>query len=494
MRGFLILLLACLFFTTNPANSESAGNFIFLKNHKLFCFKKNNNAEEKKSTNLDKKYDEYKCSWCNPYERDIDLIPSRQEYVTGNSSYATLSGTYPTLDPSLTMPDAYIVKDGHLSTLEKLKSLPQTDENKLIEAQTFYDMHMWSDSKEALKGVVTKGANDLRYKIRRNEAITLTPNYSFFIQNLADEFDLHYHKFGLNLSKNIEGNKNIFAEYNVIIYTSGGTPKRNNVVNEFRSGIKSRPNKNWEYRADLGVKAFEFGGGMINTNSWLKYYFNDKFNLKAGYKRDNIEQSYTSAVGSNVDGVLTGRSADNKLYLEYEGKLPYKIYTYGRGTYGLIYSANMPTNQYFEGMIGAGKLLYNNPKNKWLNTVAFDIVSFNTGYQYNQLRIIYDKTGKLFGGYFSPSYFNATTGNLKVEGNIKKWHLKYGLKGFGGIQTSMSPDSTTPTWGFSPYISYDLNDNISLNLTYNHFTYADIIRDQFIVNAVIRGFKKNAKN
>lgn len=342
---------------------------------------------------------------------------------------------------------------------------------------------------------VYENAQDLKYKIKRTEAITLTPSYSFLFQQLADEFDLDYHKFGIQMSKWTDGNKNVFIENNIIVYSSGhvlGGSKLDNVTNELRGGVQARPSEKWEYRADLGVKAFQFGNGaMLITDSWIKHYFSDKFNLNLGYRRNNIEQSYLSAVGEPVNGVFTGRAADNKIYLEFERKLPYGFYSFGRGSYGIICAQNLPTNQYTEGMLGIGKLLYNNPKNKWINTFGVDIVSYNSAYQYNLLNI-YNNAGKVFGGYFSPSYFNATTANLKLEGEINKWHLKYGIKGFGGIQTAMSPDSTTPAWGFSPYVSYDLNDNICINLAYNHFNYASVQRDQFMINAVIRGFRKHA--
>lgn len=389
---------------------------------------------------------------------------------------------------------SFIANDDKLTALDVIDKITPDDETKLMKAQAYYDMHMWSDSKKALKGVATKDAEALKYKIRRDEAITITPTYSFFFQQLADEFNLDYHKFGTNVSKNIDDNKNVFMEYNVIVYSSGGTLQLNNVVNEFKGGVHARPSKKWEYRADLGVKAFEFGdGAMLLTDSWIKHYFSDNFNLKLGVKRNNIEQSYLSAVGEPVNGIFTGRAADTKFYFDAQRKLPRQFYAYAVGSYGFIYAQNLITNQYFEGLLGAGRLLYNNPRNKWINTFSADVISYNSSYQYNLLKI-YSNTGQLFGGYFSPSYFNATTLNLKAEGNIKKWRLKYGVKGFGGIQTAISEDQTTPTWGFSPYVTYDLNDNVSINASYSHFIYADLVRDQFIINAVIRGFKKNAKN
>lgn len=345
----------------------------------------------------------------------------------------------------------------------------------------------------SINGAVYEDRKELEYKKRRNEAITLVPTYSIFTQQLADQFRLNYIRGGINLYKNIDGNKLVFMGYSVMVYSSGSPQFLNNFVNEFRGGIQARPTDKWEYRADVGVKAFQFGdGAMLITDSWIKHYFNDKFNLKLGVMRNNIEQSYLSAVGEPIDGIFTGRAADNKFYLEAQGKLPHQIYSYARAAYGVIPAQNLITNQYFEGYVGVGKLLYNNPKNKWINTFATDVVSYNSAYQYNLLNI-YSSTGALFGGYFSPSYFSANTLNLKLEGHFNKLPIRYGLKGFGGIQNALGPDQTTPTWGYSPYVSYAINDKISIYAAYNHFNYADVQRDQFIFSAVIKLFKRNPK-
>ncbi len=388
---------------------------------------------------------------------------------------------------------SYIGNGDDFNALKAMNSMPQNDEIKLLRAQTYYKMGMPDNAKAALQGSVTKDAGDLRYQIRRDKAITVTPTYSFFFQQLAEQFKLDYHKFGVNVSQATEGNKTVFAQYNVIVYSSGGLNQQNNVVNEFKGGVYARPNKNWEYRTDLGVKSFEFGNGaMIITDSWIKHYFNDNFAAKLGFKRDNVEQSYLSAVGTPIDGIFTGRAADNKVYLDLQLKLPKQCYAFLLGSYGAIYAQNLITNMYYEGMLGVGRLWYNNPKNPWLQKFSTDIISYNSSYQYNLLDL-YSSTGQLYGGYFSPSYFNATTLNLKLEGEIKKWKLKYGIKGFGGVQYSMRPDFTRLTWGVSPYAAYRINDHVDIVAEYNHFTYANLLRDQFMISAVIKGFK-NAKN
>lgn len=389
--------------------------------------------------------------------------------------------------------NSYMANDEKLAALEELDRLPDDDETNLMKAQIYYNMNMRSDAKDEIKYTDTIDAKKLKYKIKRDNAITLIPLYTGFYQTLANEFRLNYQKYGLLVSQDVNRNANIFMEYNVYWYTSGADTFLSNVTNEFKGGIQARPDKKFEYRADLGVKSFQGQGGMILTNSWLKYYFNDWLNLKLGFYRNNLEQSYTSAVGQYISGIFTGQVAENRVYLEYEAKLPKQFYSFGRGSYGLMTAQNMPTNQFMEGYIGVGKAFYNNPKNSWINTFAFDVVSYNSAYQYNLLNL-YSNTGQLFGGYFSPSYFNATTGNLKLEGYIKKLRLHYGVKAFGGIQTALTPDQQTPTYGYNPYVAFDINDHMTLNASYNHFTYAYMQRDIFMFNLVIRGFRKNAKS
>lgn len=394
----------------------------------------------------------------------------------------------------IAMAYSYLGNDEKFSALDILNQLPQDNETRLLKAQIYYDMNMLSDSKRILKHTTGRDAEELRYKINHDSAFMFIPNYSFLKQQLSDEFKLNYEQFGIKMAQNTKGNANVYALYNVFAYMSGAKTGLNNITHEFRGGTQARPTKKWEYKADLGVKVFEFDeGAMIVTDSWLKHYFNDKFSLKLGFYRDNLIQSYLSAVGEPVNGIFTGRVADTRTYLEYNLKLPKDFYSFGRGVYGVDYAQNLPTNQYLEGMVGLGRLLYNNPKNKWIQKVNLDAVSFNEAYQYNLLNI-FNNAGVLFGGYFSPSFFTVETLNLKLEGEIKKWKLKYGISGFAGIQISESPDFTRQAWGASPYISYRVNNHIDVNAMYVYYNYAAVQRNLFMVNAVIRGFRKDAKN
>lgn len=389
---------------------------------------------------------------------------------------------------------SYNANNEKLSALEALDKIPQNkqnDETNMLRAQIYYDINMLTDSKEVLARTEGKDAEELRYKIKRDDAITITPTYSFLKQTLGPNFRLDYHMGGIRVAKNIDRNTNVFMNYNVYVYSSGDTDGLNNVTNEFRFGAHSKPTEKVEYHTDFGVKAFEFdNGSMIVTDDWVKYRVNDKLALKLGFYRDNLIQTYTSAVGRYIDGVFTGRVADTRTYIEYEARFPKDFYSFGRACYGVMYAQNLPTNQYLEGMLGVGKLLYNNPKNPIIQRVNFDLVSFNWTYQYNLLNL-YNSAGVLYGGYFSPNFFTSNTGNLKLEGEIKKLNLKYGCTGFAGVQISNAPSFTELAWGVGPYISYKVNDHIDINASYQYFDWAFMKRNIFLVSLVIRGFRKN---
>lgn len=389
---------------------------------------------------------------------------------------------------------SYIANGDRFSALDTLNEVTPDEETKLLKANIYYDLGMHTDAKRIIATSNSWDAKDLKYKIKRDNAITITPTYSFLKQTLGENFRLNYHMGGIKLSQNIDRNANVFMNYNVYAYTSEDSEGLTNVTHEFRGGANVKPTDKLEYHTDLGVKVFEHdNGSMIVTDDWVKYNLNDNFALKLGFYRDNLIQTYTSAVGRYIDGVFTGRVADTRTYLEYEAKFPHDFYSFGRACYGVMYAQNLPTNQYLEGMLGVGKLLYNNPKNPIIQKINFDLVSFNWTYQYNLLNL-YNSLGVLYGGYFSPNYFSSNTGNIKIQGEIKKLRLKYGCTGFAGVQYSNAPMFTELAWGVGPFLSYRVNDHIDINASYQYFDWAFMKRHIFMVSAVIRGFSRNAKN
>lgn len=391
---------------------------------------------------------------------------------------------------------SYIANSEFINALRVLKQLPPDEEVNYLIAKVYYYMEMYSDAKEALKGSVSENADELRYKIRHIRAFTFTPSYTFFSQQLSDTYDLDLKKVGLNLSQYAGRNMEVFTEYNVYVYTSGVNildNHLNNVTNEFRWGTDGRPSEKIDMRADIGLKVFEYMGDMLNTDSWVRYHFNDFVTLRAGFRRNNLEQSYLSAVGRLVDGVFTGRVAENKAYLDLEAKLPHRYYAFARVGGGAMYAQNLPTNPFVDGMIGFGRVIYNNSENKWINIITADVASYNTSYQFNLLNIP-SKSGVVFGGYFSPSYYTANTLNLKFQGKIPKYHIIYGVKGFIGDQTSFGPVNNNIALGILPFLSWDLNDHISVNLSYSFTNYVDIVRHLAIISVNIRGFNRGRGN
>ena len=410
--------------------------------------------------------------------------------------------------------NSYIADGEKFKALEELNKIPEDKEILLKKAQLYYnmklhrealdtlqfdpdvsithdetevDLGMYQEAEKILGGLITKDAEALEKRIKKDNAFTFIPSYSFLFQELAETFDLDINKIGLKIQEGFKNDRTAFLEYNFYIYSSGviEDTRINNFTNEIRIGVQDRVSSKLEYRGDVGVKVFQFGGALLNSNSWVKYFFNDKFNAKIGFKRDNVEQSFLSAVGFPLDGIFTGRAADNKIYIDTHAKLKNGFKLHFLGGYGIIPAQNLMTNQYLEGRIALSKLIYDNPDNKWFQKVDLHLVSYNSSYQFNLLEIP-DAEGEIFGGYFSPEFFTANTVKVKVEG--KKGKATYGINGFVGAQFSISTNLASPTVGISPYYSYKVNDHVSINLAYRFFNYADIQRDQFVIDAVIKGF------
>ena len=387
----------------------------------------------------------------------------------------------------------YIADGENLSALALLNGMPESEEVSNAKANIYYTLGMYSSARESIKGDAEDNA-DLPTQIKKARAFTITPSYTLFNQELSDSYDLDLRKVGIGLSEYGAMNTKVFLDYGLYVYISGNYNNIHlvNVTNEVRGGVQSRPTEKTEFRTDIGVKSFEYGGAMLNTDSWVKHYVSDSFNYKVGFKRNNCEQSYLAAVGFPINGIFTGRIAENKVYADFEGRLAKKYYYFGRIGGGAYTAQNLSTNAFAEGLIGLGKIIYNKPENKWFQTMATDLVSYNSSYQMNLLDIP-GATGSqsTFGGYFSPSYYNADTVSLKLDGEVKKWHLKYGLKGFVGAQFIFSPDWVSPVYGISPYFSYDLNDHLSVNCSYIFSDYSGIQRHLAFVNINIKCFKSN---
>jgi tetratricopeptide (TPR) repeat protein len=454
-----------------------------------------------------KKLDDSGRAYCDILQNDPENIEAlmglgyleidKKNYRKARGIFSCILSKNPYCNPArIGIANTYLANGDNLQALCVLKQIKDDKEAQIIKAQTYYDMGMLSDAKKTINGLVNKDAEELNKKIQKDSVIAVSPHYSFLKQTLAEAYKLNYNKVGVLASQSIKNNLNVFTEYNLYTYQSGRLdPDRyTNLTNEIFGGVKGRVNEKNEFQSSIGAKFFQFDRGtMLITDSWLKRYLNDKNNITLGFKRNNVEQSYLSAVGTNIDGVFTGQVADSKVYLEYNHKLPKQSYWFGRYGYGVMTGLNIQTNQYMEGLFGIGRLVYDNPDAKRINTVNIDFVSYNAGYQYNLLDL-YSSLGILYGGYFSPKYFSANTFNVKAERNPQKGPLKYGIKTYVGPQFVTTPNATTCIWGVSPYLSYELNDRVSANLSYNYYHYANISRNLFLLSLVFRGGKKYVKS
>lgn len=416
------------------------------------------------------------------YKNAIDIF---QNILTENKDYkiAKMGLVY-----------SYIADRQNLKALDLLKGMPEDEEVKITKANIYYSLGMYSDAKDAIKGSVSENIIELDNQIRKARAFTMTPSYTFLNQELTEVYDLDIRKVGLNLSQYGANNIKGFLEYGMYVYISGPyfDDHFTDLTNELRGGVEGRPTEKFAFRSDIGVKIFQSGGALLNTDSWAKYFAKDTLTYKIGFQRNNAEQSYLSAVGFPINGVFTGRVAVNKAYAEVDGQLPNQFYYNVKAGGGAYTAQNLPTNAFVESYITLGKTLFNNPNKKWIQKAAAEVMSYNTSFQMNMINIP-GATGprKTFGGYFSPSFYTANTIAIKLEGEKKQWRIKYGIKGFIGGQNEYTPDFVSVVYGVFPYLSYNLNDHICLNLSYSYSNYASILRHLAIISIEIKGYNKN---
>ncbi len=420
------------------------------------------------------------------------LEMDRKRFANSRSEFCKVLGRNPDdQDAKKGYVYSYIANADNIMALREMKGMPVDDDLAYTRGQTYYDMSMFSNAQDSIKGVFSPESRKLLQKTRRERAWIIQPNYMFLNQQLSDSFDLDANKVGVLSSKYVGNNINIFTDYNMYIYSSGAIQnghKLNNVTNEFRVGAEGRPLPKFAFRGDLGGKFYQEFGEMLITDSWVKYYPNDRLNFKLGFKRNNLEQSYVSAVGAFIDGVYTGQVPDNKAYLEYEARHKTRFYSFGRAAVGVMGGKNLVANPYTEAMLGGGCVIYDNKENKFLKKANFDLVSYNSHYSHDLLDL-YSNNGKLYGGYWSPQFFSANTANLKLEGNTKNEKLFYGVRGFVGSQLAYDPYINDTAFGVSVFVLLNMNDHAAFRAEYNYYNYAQLRKDQVFVSFILRGFK-----
>lgn len=463
-----------------------------IKNKLAFCYrkqKKYNLAEQIYNDLLQKNPDSLETQVNASY-----LQMDKKNYNNAIERFQKILRKNPDYKPArMGLAYSYISDAQYFSALEILNNMVNDEEVSSTKSYIYYTLGMYSDAKKNLNGYINKDTIELANQIKKLRAFTFTPSYTFLNQELTDTYDLDIRKIGLSVSEYGANNLRGFIDYGLYVYMSG--PYKDNhfedVANEIKGGIEGRPTEKFAFRSDIGIKVFQVQGGMLITDSYLKYYPNDNLKFKLGFFRNNLEQSYLSAVGVPIHGVFTGQIAINKAYLEAEGRLPNQFYYAMNFSGGAMTAQNLPTNAFVDSFVILGKNIYDSHDNKWIQHVALEAMTNNISYQMNMFSIPgADPPKNTFGGYFSPSFYNAETLNFRVEGSNKKLHLKYGLKCFLGYQNMFSPDASSLAYGIYPYAAYSLNDYLSVNLSYLYSNYASVLRHFFMISVDIKCFRK----
>ncbi len=389
---------------------------------------------------------------------------------------------------------SYIQNKEYLHALSELDNLPDDENTNVLKARIYYDLQMYDDAKKCLKKVKLQEKEDIENKIKVESAFSINTEYSFLVQQLSETYDLNYKKYCLSMNEYGAKNTNVALLYNINFYSSNKEDHRSTLVNEIQVKVQSRPIPELEYKIKFGAKFFQWGvGDMLVTDDWILYHLNDKLALKLGFSRTNLEQSYVSAVGDYIDNNFVGRVAENQVYIESLYSIPEKYYISANYAFKVLTGQNLQTNfaSVFTAIIG--KELYKNENNKFIKNVVAEFINTSYAYQYN-LKNLAERNGEVYGGYFSPSFYNVSTINVNLQGSNKRLHLKYGLQGFVGEQYSLDSSECSFTWGFAPYLTYIFNEHVSVSVNYKAYNYADIIKHFFSVNAEFKLFRKTKKS
>ena len=427
-------------------------------------------------------------------ERDIPI----KDYTQARSVYDNILVKSPyDKFAQMGLTHSYISEGSELKALQELKNLPHDYEIEYLKAKAYYNLELYENSYKILQNLpTTNEVIQLKNEINRKRAYQFTMGYELYVQKLNEEFKMDANKIAFSNSC-YEKNMQVYLDYIMFLYKSGvfqgqGPEPLNDFTNEIRLGTQGRLNEKIALRADIGLKAFQQYGVMLLSDSWVKYYLNDKFNVKLGFHRNNTEQTFLSAVGVNIDGRFTGQVVDNNLYLDLTYRLPYRSYLFAKGGIGVKDGYNMPNNPYWEGMLGIGKLFRYDLSKPFLQKISADLVTYQSGYKYNQ-EFLYDSKRRLYGGYFSPEWYSDNTLNINFAGKIKNTNLSYGFGLFSGWQLSYLPTDSLYIYGGSIDGKYRLNDHVSFDIQYRYYKYANITRNQFLFNIVISLFKSNKK-
>lgn len=374
-------------------------------------------------------------------------------------------------------------QDNYILALSKTDKLSDTDEKKIVKALIYAVLNMMNSAEDLIKDVENPVIDTYKGSLHRENMFEITPFWGILAQDLSDEYDLDYQKWGFNASKNINNGK-AKLDYKLINYSNSNHFFEDCLSNYIRVNYNQRPNPNLEYSASLGGKFFQNSGNpLIIGDIWGKYHINDNIDIKAGFSREAVEQSYITAVGNFVDGEFMGRATTNKVFADVNFKLKKDYYASVRGVGGCVDGTNLPVNFGYSVYINIGKRLYNNPHNPYIQKIDADLTTYNLGYGKNLLSIT-GNNGTTVGGYFSPKYYNATAFNIRFEGQYKR--LSYGLKGFLGEQISTDNNTMSPTFGVSPFIKIKINNRLYLKTTYTLSEFADIRCNLFTIGLILR--------
>lgn len=412
----------------------------------------------------------------------------------------------------------YISTEDFLKALNLLDSLSENDKRvKMKKALTYEKMGMPNKSMFYLKTLKSREANQLLKIVVNEMRVDLQPQYDFRFQGGDNDRKLNIFTYGFKISKNIGHNINI---------------KETTLFNNYRSryglgnfsmaylfGLDGRPFKRFNFDSNIGFKTFSQGkDAMLVSKVDTNYYFNDAFKLNLRFTRDNVLDSYFSAVGTklgqfssqddflralgvsddnlpdeDIKNVLNGQVVDNKFSSGYTLKLPHYFFNYGGYNLGYKKGLHVPGNFYQEATLGLGKILYTRPRGALVDLVMPELTTYYTGYNKSRSITVASSEGTseypidapFYGGYFSPKYMIANKAALHLRGTFDKLNTGYYVYGYAGEQ-NIANDPMKFIWGSKVSLIFNEKGRFGLGLNYMVEDYRAAMRHDYYMNLIMR--------
>ncbi len=247
--------------------------------------------------------------------------------------------------------------------------------------------------------------------------------------------------------------------------------------------LDSEPSEGVTTHAQVAGRTFTGGYSQMEGAFDSTFTVRPSFKLQMGFDRQSDQETLTSTLGADVDGVFVGQVETNLASIggsysnnqhHYDASLTY--------TDGVYTGDNLDSNRRwgFDGQLGKS-LRGNHPYIR--AAYGFVYLSFDHDAEF----VPGDgQPPRVTGGYYSPTKYLLNYGQLTFSGNFGA-HAKWDLGGFAGAQNAQtfynSFSSTQFASTFSTHLTWSFTSHDDLRLGYDYMnTFNAFHRHLFLVS------------